>query len=87
MVKNALKMQLEKIYKPVLDEMLKAMGYTTDPKGNPTGSFDGLTPEERDALKAKDYFQQQAITKKQWSNMLIYLDPMLQLTKWIERRH
>ena len=53
MVKNALKMQLEKNLQPVLSEMLKAMGYTTDSKGNPTGSFDGLTPEERDALKAK----------------------------------
>ena len=53
MVKNALKMQLEKNLQPVLSEMLKAMGYTIDSKGNPTGSFDGLTPEERDALKAK----------------------------------
>lgn len=53
MVKNALKMQLEKNLQPVLSDMLKAMGYTTDSKGNPTGSFDGLTPEERDALKAK----------------------------------
>ena len=53
MVKNALKMQLEKNLQPVLSDMLKAMGYTTDSKGNPTGSFDGLTPEEREALKAQ----------------------------------
>lgn len=53
MVKNALKMQLEKNLQPVLSEMLKAMGYTTDSKGNPTGSFDGLTEEERAAIKAQ----------------------------------
>jgi len=53
MVKNALKMQLEKNLQPVLSDMLKAMGYTTDSKGNPTGSFDGLTEEERAAIKAQ----------------------------------
>ena len=46
-------MQLEKNLQPVLSEMLKAMGYTTDSKGNPTGSFDGLTEEERAAIKAQ----------------------------------
>ena len=101
MVKNALNMQLEKQLQPVMDEMLKAMGYSNNEdalkaqiealekqrealydkaKGNEwvtllnsdeiisinktisdlkaklgqtTGSFDGLTPEERDALKAQ----------------------------------
>lgn len=108
MVKNALKLQLEKQMQPIIDEMLKAMGYSSSvnddaikpqiealekqkkelekqinllsPTFNPlelkanksqiesinklitelksklgqtTGSFDGLTPEERDALKAK----------------------------------
>lgn len=52
MVKNALKMQLEKKLQPILDEMLMAMGYIA-PNGNPMGAFDGLTKEERDALKAK----------------------------------
>lgn len=53
MVKNALKLQLEKQMQPIIDEMLKAMGYSVDSSGKPSGSFDGLTPEERDALKAK----------------------------------
>lgn len=53
MVKNALKMELEKRMQPIIDQMLKAMGYTTDSKGNPTGSFDGLTEEERAAIKAQ----------------------------------
>jgi hypothetical protein len=38
---------------PIIDEMLKAMGYSVDSSGKPSGSFDGLTPEEREALKAK----------------------------------
>ena len=53
MVKNALKLQLEKQMQPIIDEMLKAMGYSVDSSGKPSGSFDGLTPEERDALKAQ----------------------------------
>lgn len=53
MVKNALKLQLEKQMQPIIDEMLKAMGYSVDSSGKPSGTFDGLTPEERDALKAK----------------------------------
>lgn len=53
MVKNALKLQLEKQMQPIIDEMLKAMGYSVDSSGKPSGSFDELTPEERDALKAK----------------------------------
>ena len=53
MVKNALKLQLEKQMQPIIDEMLKAMGYSVDSNGKPSGSFDGLTTEERDALKAK----------------------------------
>lgn len=53
MVKNALKLQLEKQMQPIIDEMLKAMGYSVDSSGKPSGSFDGLTPEEREALKAK----------------------------------
>lgn len=53
MVKNALKLQLEKQMQPIIDEMLKAMGYSVDSSGKPSGSFDGLTPEEREALKAQ----------------------------------
>ena len=53
MVKNALKLQLEKQMQPIIDEMLRAMGYSVDSSGKPSGSFDGLTQEERDALKAK----------------------------------
>ena len=53
MVKNALKLQLEKQMQPIIDEMLRAMGYSVDSNGKPSGSFDGLTTEERDALKAK----------------------------------
>ncbi len=53
MVKNALKMQLEKKMQPIIDDMLKAMGYSVDSSGKPSGSFDGLTPEEREALKAQ----------------------------------
>lgn len=53
MVKNALKLQLEKQMQPIIDEMLRAMGYSVDANGKPSGSFDGLTQEERDALKAK----------------------------------
>ena len=108
MVKNALNMELQKRMQPIIDEMLKAMGYSSSvnddaikaqiealekqkkelekqinllsPTFNPlelkenkskiesinkliaeqksklgqtTGSFDGLTPEEREALKAQ----------------------------------
>ena len=108
MVKNALKMELEKRMQPIIDDMLRAMGYSSSvnddaikaqiealekqkeelekqinlfsPTFNPlelkanksqiesinklitelkaklgqtTGSFDGLTPEEREALKAQ----------------------------------
>lgn len=53
MVKNALKLQLEKQMQPIIDDMLKAMGYSLDSSGKPSGSFDGLTPEEREALKAQ----------------------------------
>ncbi len=53
MVKNALKLQLEKKMQPIIDQMLKAMGYSMDSSGNATGSFDGLTEEERAALKAQ----------------------------------
>lgn len=53
MIKNALKLQLEKQMQPIIDEMLRAMGYSVDSNGKPSGSFDGLTQEERDALKAK----------------------------------
>lgn len=53
MVKNALKLQLEKQMQPIIDEMLKAMGYSVDSNGKPSGSFDGLTQEEREALKAQ----------------------------------
>lgn len=53
MVKNALDMELEKRMQPIMDDMLEAMGYTTDSNGNPTGSFDGLTEEEREAIKAQ----------------------------------
>lgn len=99
MVKNALKMELEKKMQPIIDNMLKAMGYgnndsviteqikllekqrdaikltgsyikdiTSKQKvdeinkaiadlktklGVTTGSFDGLTPEEREAIKAQ----------------------------------
>lgn len=101
MVKNALKMELEKKMQPIIDEMLKAMGYSSSVNddaikaqiealekqrdaikiqgnifeqlaainkikelndaitllktklGETTGSFDGLTEEERAALKAQ----------------------------------
>ena len=99
MVKNALNMELQKRMQPIIDDMLKAMGYSNNDDaikaqieelekkkealsgkggvwstlensgqiisinkliaelkaklGQTTGSFDGLTPEERDALKAK----------------------------------
>ena len=101
MVKNALNMQLEKQMQPIMDDMLKAMGYSNNDDalkaqiealekqkealkeassgnvfstfenagqiisidkriaelkaklGQTTGSFDGLTEEERDALKAQ----------------------------------
>lgn len=48
-VKNALKLQLlEKPMQDIVKQMLKNMGF--DEQGN--GSFDGLTKEERDSLKA-----------------------------------
>lgn len=48
-VKNALKLQLlEKPMQDIIKQMLKNMGF--DEQGN--GSFDGLTKEERDSLKA-----------------------------------
>lgn len=98
MVKNALKMELEKRMQPIIDQMLKAMGYSNNDEainkqiqelekqksllnssnpfqiiankpqiekinqliaelkaklGQTTGSFDGLTEEEREAIKAQ----------------------------------
>lgn len=53
MVKNALNMQLEKQMQPIVDDMLKAMGYSVDSSGTPSGSFDVLTPEEQEAIKAQ----------------------------------
>lgn len=48
-VKNALKMQLlEKPMQNIVSQMLKSMGF--DEKGN--GTFDGLTADERENLKA-----------------------------------
>ena len=51
MVKNALKMKiLEPAMQGVVDKMLQSMGYTSGPNGM-TGTFDGLTPAERDEIK------------------------------------
>ncbi|MDV3555248.1 hypothetical protein CMU76_05795 [Elizabethkingia anophelis] len=47
MVKNALKMRMEKALQPVLDQILKASGF--DEKGN--GSFKGFTPEQIEQYK------------------------------------
>ena len=52
-------MELEKRMQPIINDMLKAMGYSEHrdifgiSNGNIFGSFDGLTPEEREALKAQ----------------------------------
>lgn len=47
MVKNALKMRMEKALQPVLDQILKASGF--DEKGN--GSFKGFTLEQIEQYK------------------------------------